>query len=97
MNYAEALEHRASMKREPKSKMMSMEMKKADNGGVVVMHRMSGPMPAGGDPTHAFGADEGHMLAKHITEHLGMKMPGIKESETHGAQSEEPMKEASED
>ena len=90
MNYAEALEHKAEMKREPKAKLAEISMKKADNGGVVVNHRMS--RYDGAEPVHAFGADEGHLLAAHIEKHLGIKM-----SETKGPQSEEPDKEADED
>jgi hypothetical protein len=90
MNYAEALEHKAATKREPKSVLEHLQLKKADNGGVVVTHRMS--RFDGAEPVHAFGADEGHLLAAHITKHMGIKM-----SEVHGEQSQEPEKEPDED
>lgn len=90
MNYAEALEHKAEVRRQPKNVLQTIELKKADNGGVVANHRMT--RYEGKEPVHAFGADEGHLLAAHITKHLGIKMP-----EVHGKQSEEPKKEAEED
>lgn len=90
MNYAEALEHKAEIRREPKAKLSEISIKKADNGGVVVNHRMT--RYEGNEPVHAFGAEDGHLLAAHIEKHLGIKM-----SETHGKSSEEPEKEADED
>ena len=88
-NYAEMLEHNASMRRKPKNALHSINLKKADNGGVVAEHRMSNF--EGNEPVHAFGKDEGHLLAAHIEKHLGISMPHAqnKESEEAGG-SEEP-------
>lgn len=74
MKYAEALDHNAKARREPKSVLESIQLKKADNGGVVASHRMT--RYEGAEPVHAFGADEGHLLAAHLTKHLGIKMSG---------------------
>lgn len=73
MNYAEALEHKAAVQREPKAQLESIHLEKAANGGVVAKHRMT--RYEGKEPVHVFGADEGHLLAAHITKHLGLKMP----------------------
>lgn len=73
MKYAEVLDHNATMRRKPKNVLAAIELKKADNGGVVANHRMSSF--EGKEPVHAFGADEGHKLAAHIEKHLGIKMP----------------------
>lgn len=72
-DYAETLDHNANMRRKSKSVLASIELKKADNGGVVANHRMTPYSEK--EPVHAFGADEGHKLAAHIEEHLGIKMP----------------------
>jgi hypothetical protein len=90
MNFSEALEHKAQIKREPKSVLESIQLKKADNGGVVANHRMT--RFDGKEPVHAFGAEDGHLLAAHIEKHLGIKM-----TETKGKQSEEPEVEANEE
>lgn len=96
MNYAEALEHKAELRREPKAKLATMELKKADNGGVVASHRMT--RFEGSEPVHAFGSEEGHLLAAHIEKHMGIKMPGHEVmGKEKGAQSQEPEKEADED
>ena len=70
--YEEVLSVKAP-KRE-KKQLREIVLRKADNGGVVAEHRMSSF--DGKDPVHAFGADEGHKLAAHLTKHLGMKIPG---------------------
>ena len=72
--YAETLDHNANMRRKPKNELAAIELKKADNGGVVANHRMT--RFEGKEPVHAFGPEEGHLLAAHIKEHLGIKMPG---------------------
>lgn len=56
-----------------KPHLQSIMLKKADNGGVIAEHRMS--TFSGKEPVHAFGENEGHMLAAHLTKHLGIKMP----------------------
>lgn len=79
MEYAEALSAPRGRVKTPKNEFMSMALKKTANGGVVAEHRMS--TFDGKEPVHAFGADEGRKLAAHITEHLGISMPGAKEEE----------------
>lgn len=92
MKYAEVLDHNATMRRKPKNVLAAIELKKADNGGVVANHRMSSF--EGKEPVHAFGADEGHKLAAHIEEHLGIKMPRpAAGDESHGGTDVEPEKE----
>lgn len=92
MKYAEVLDHNATMRRKPKNVLAAIELKKADNGGVVANHRMSSF--EGKEPVHAFGADEGHKLAAHIEEHLGIKMPRpTAGDESHGGTDVEPEKE----
>ena len=82
-HYAETLDHNARMRKAPKPQLRSIELSKAENGGVIAEHRMT--EYSGAEPKHVFGADEGHKLAEHLQEHLGIKM-----SEEHGAESEEP-------
>ncbi len=82
-NYAEVLDHNAKVRKNPKPQLESIHLSKATNGGVIARHRMT--MSDGKEPEHVFGAEDGHKLAAHIEEHLGIKM-----SETHGAQSQEP-------
>jgi hypothetical protein len=96
-NYAEALDSNAKMRKNPKPQLESIHLSKATNGGVIARHRMT--TFEGKEPEHAFGAEDGHELAAHIEKHLGIKMPAakVKESETHGAQSQEPEPEADED
>lgn len=89
-NYAETLDHNAKMRRNPKPQLEAIHLSKAENGGVIARHRMS--TFAGKEPEHVFGADEGHKLAAHIEKHMGIKM-----SETHGDQSQEPEPEVDED
>lgn len=89
-NYAETLDANAKMRKRPKPQLEAIHLSKAENGGVIARHRMSDYV--GKEPEHVFGADEGHKLAGHLEKHLGIKM-----SETHGAPSEEPKKEADED
>lgn len=91
-NYAETLDANAKMRTRPKPQLEAIHLSKAENGGVIARHRMSDYV--GKEPEHVFGADEGHKLAAHLEKHLGIKM---KMSETHGAPSEEPKKEADED
>jgi len=88
-SYAETLDANAKMRKRPKPQLEAIHLSKAENGGVIARHRMSEYV--GKEPEHVFGADEGHKLAAHIEEHLGIKM-----SETKGAPSEEPEKEADE-
>lgn len=73
-NYAETLDSNAKMRRQPKSVLAAIELKKADNGGVVANHRMT--RYEGKEPVHAFGPEEGHMLAAHLEKHLGIKLGG---------------------
>ena len=73
MEMHEALSARPNKAKMPKSVLQSIMLKKADNGGVVAEHRMS--EFNGKEPVHAFGAEEGHKLAAHIQEHMGIKMP----------------------
>jgi hypothetical protein len=96
-NYAETLDANAKMRKNPKPQLESIQLSRAENGGVIARHRMS--RFEGKEPEHAFGADEGHKLAAHLTEHLGIKMSAakVKMSETHGEQSQEPEPEADED
>lgn len=75
--FAEALSARP--KQRQKKELVSIMLKKADNGGVVAEHRMNSF--DGKDPVHAFGADEGHKLAAHIQTHMGIRMPGESEEE----------------
>lgn len=85
MQYAEALDSNARMRREKpkKNELSHIELKKADNGGVVAQHRMRNF--DGKEPVHAFGADEGHKLAEHIGKHLGIHMPKPSDGDgTHG-------------
>ncbi len=91
-NYAEMLDHNATMRRKPKNVLEHIKLKKADNGGVVAEHSMTSF--EGKQPVHAFGKDEGHLLAAHIEKHLGIAMPHAQnqESEESGG-SEEPMAE----
>jgi hypothetical protein len=91
-NYAETLDQNAKMRRKPKPQLESIQLSKAENGGVIARHRMTEFV--GKEPEHPFGADEGHKLAEHLEKHLGIKM---KMSETHGEQSQEPEPEADED
>jgi len=72
-NYAEALEHNAQMRKKSKNELREIVLKKATNGGAIAEHRMS--QFDGKEPVHAFGKDEGHMLAAHLEKHLGIKMP----------------------
>ena len=67
------------MKREV-GKFHHMELSSAANGGVIATHFHAGAdgygmreHPAG---PHAFGENEGHLLAAHIEKHLGITMPG---------------------
>jgi hypothetical protein len=87
--YAETLDSNAKMRKRPKPELRSIELSKAENGGVIAEHRMT--EYTGKEPKHVFGADEGQKLAVHIEKHLGIRM-----SETKGAPSEEPEKEADE-
>lgn len=73
MEMQEALSSRPKGMKKPKNELREINLKKANNGGVVAEHRMS--EWSGKEPVHAFGADEGHKLASHIQEHLGIKMP----------------------
>jgi len=50
------------------------EMKTAENGGVVIEHRFTHYEHK--PETHAFGAGDGHALARHIEKHFGISMPG---------------------
>ena len=80
MQYAEVLDHNAKMRKRSKPQLEAIHLSKAENGGVIARHRMS--EYTGKEPEHAFGAEEGHKLAAHIQEHLGMKMPtGAAEAE----------------
>ena len=78
-NYADTLDHNATMRRQPKSVLAAIELKKADNGGVVASHRMT--RYDGKEPVHAFGPEEGNLLTAHLEKHLGIKL---------GAESTEP-------
>jgi hypothetical protein len=91
-NYAETLDTNAKMRNKPKPQLESIQLSKAENGGVIARHRMT--TFDGKDPEHVFGADEGHKLAQHLEKHLGIK---VKMSETHGEQSQEPEPEPDED
>ena len=71
--------------KKPKQFMRHMELTPAENGGAVARHVMN--TYDGKEPVHAFGADEGHKLAAHIEEHLGIKMPG--KSSTESAEEKE--------
>ena len=75
----EAATQEPPVARKPAKALMHMLLKKADNGGVVVEHRMN--TFDGKEPVHAFGAEDGYKLAAHIEKHLGIKMPGKAESE----------------
>jgi hypothetical protein len=88
-SYAETLDSNAKMRKRPKPELRSIELSKAENGGVIAEHRMT--EYTGKEPKHVFGADEGHKLREHIEKHLGIKI-----SETHGKESQEPEKEAEE-
>ena len=77
MEMAEALSARPNKR--PKNVLQSIMLHKAENGGVVAEHRMS--QFHGKEPMHVFGANEGHKLAAHLTEHLGIAMPGKAEEE----------------
>lgn len=71
-DYAEAL---SSRPKKMKSTLRVMELRKAQNGGVIAEHRMDGW--SGKEPKpHVFAANEGQKLAAHITKHLGMHIPG---------------------
>lgn len=75
MEYAEALSMRPKGTKKPKAELREMVMRKSDNGGVVVEHRMSGPME-GHEPMHTFAAHEGPKLAEHIGKHMGIQIHG---------------------
>lgn len=89
-SYAETLDTNARMRKRPKPQLEAIHLSKAENGGVIARHRMSEYV--GKEPEHVFGADEGHKLAAHIQEHLGIKMA----PPSKGDGSEEPEKEADE-
>lgn len=81
--YAETLDSNARMRKAPKAQLRSIELSKAENGGVIAEHRMT--EYTGIEPKHVFGADEGGKLSEHLEKHLGIKM-----SDEHGKESEEP-------
>lgn len=58
----------------PKKELQHIQMKQAENGGVIAEHHFTSyehkPEP------HVFGEGDGKGLAAHIEEHLGIKMPG---------------------
>ena len=70
--FEEAISSGRGRMKPPKVELHSINLKKAENGGVIAEHRMS--TFEGSEPVHAFGADEGHKLAAHLQEHLGIKM-----------------------
>ena len=89
MQYAEALDHNAKMRKRPKPQLEAIHLSKAENGGVIARHHMSEYV--GKEPEHAFGAEDGHELAAHIEKHLGIKMPKPSAGdETHGGTDVEP-------
>ena len=93
MNYADALEHQASVKRGSgsKAKLSRMTIEPAENGGHIVEHHMSSSGGAFHEPeTHVFAKGEGAKMLAHVSEHLEI---GKTKSEV---ESEEPAKEAGE-
>jgi imidazolonepropionase-like amidohydrolase len=82
-NYADTLDHNATMRRNPAQR-AAITLRESGKGGVIAKHAVSGS-------EHEFGPEEGHLLAAHIGAHFGIKMP-----EVHGAPSEEPRKEPEE-
>lgn len=66
--------------RVPKKELDRIELKEAENGGVIAEHHFTSyehkPEP------HVFGDGDGHKLAAHIEQHLGIKMPGRAKSGT---------------
>lgn len=87
-NYAEMLDHNASMRRKPKKELPEVNLRKADDGSIIAEHRMG---TEGRAPVHTFGNDEGHLLRAHLEKHFGISMSHVqnKESEEAGG-SEEP-------
>lgn len=51
-----------------------VQLTKAENGGVVAEHRFTHYEHK--PETHVFAGGDGHKLAAHIEQHLGIKMPG---------------------
>jgi hypothetical protein len=105
MNYPEALEHSAAVKRSQKSKpvLSHIQIEEAENGGHSVEHRFENNGPGYHEPkTFVFGKPEGakpqlpkgHVL-QHVAEHMGI--PHEVMGKESGAQSEEPEKEEDED
>jgi hypothetical protein len=74
MEMHEALSAKSAKMKKPM--LRGIMLKKSDNGGVVAEHQMSGGSWESKEPMHTFAAGEGEKLAAHITEHLGMPMPG---------------------
>lgn len=64
----------------PKKELEHIRLEEAENGGVIATHHFTHydhkPEP------HVFGDGEGHKLAAHIQEHLGISMPGKSKSES---------------
>lgn len=70
-SYSEALD-RPMMKRQKKM-LRSIEMRKAENGGVIVEHHFESMHPS---EEHTFGPEQGHELASHIGKHMEMNLGG---------------------
>lgn len=85
--YAETLDANAKMRKRPKPQLESIQLSKAENGGVIARHRMTEYV--GKEPEHAFGAEDGHKLAAHIEKHLGIKMSSIDPKEAYTTEPEE--------
>jgi len=104
MEYAQALDHNAAVRKGNKSKAVlnQLRIEEAENGGHVVEHHFESGTGAYHEPeTHVFAEPEGkpklakgHVL-QHIAEHLGIPHEVI--GKTHGEPSQEPEKEEDED
>lgn len=86
MDYGEALSSKPRHKE--KNVLHSINLRKADNGGIIAEHRMS--YFDGKEPVHTFGKGEGPKLAEHLHEHLGISLaPQIKGNEADNADTED--------
>lgn len=86
-SYAETLDANAKMRKRPKPQLRSIDLSKAENGGVIAEHRMT--EYSGKEPKHVFGAEDGHKLASHIEEHLGIKMSAEEPKEVESTEEDE--------
>ncbi len=86
-DYAATLDSNARMRRRPKPQLRSIEVSKAENGGVIAEHRMT--EYTGKEAKHVFGADEGKKFAAHMEKHLGIKMSSIDSKEPFTTEPDE--------